>query len=59
MFTHLEIRSTVAAVRHWTFKRLLFTQLGLSTPGHVTLDSWLRSVDSRFGAAHDGLEVDL
>lgn len=57
IFTHLEIERTARVITHWRVGRVLFTQLGRSTPEHASLDRWLRAFDPRFGAAHDGLEV--
>jgi hypothetical protein len=59
IFTHLEIRSTAPIVARWPVGRVLFTQLGRSTPEHAELDRWLHSVDPRLGAAYDGLELTL
>jgi phosphoribosyl 1,2-cyclic phosphodiesterase len=59
IFSHLEIRSTVQAIARWPVGRVLFTQLGRSTPPHAELDAWLRARDPRFGAAYDGLVVDV
>jgi phosphoribosyl 1,2-cyclic phosphodiesterase len=57
IFTHLEIERTAQVITRWPAGRVLFTQLGRSTPEHAALDRWLRAFDPRFGAAHDGLEV--
>jgi phosphoribosyl 1,2-cyclic phosphodiesterase len=57
IFTHLEIERAARVVTRWPTRRVLFTQLGRSTPEHAVLDRWLRAFDPRFGAAHDGLEV--
>ncbi len=57
IFTHLEIASAARVVATWRVGRVLFTQLGRSTPEHAELDRWLRACDPRLGAAYDGLEV--
>jgi len=57
IFTHLEIASAARVVTRWPVGRVLFTQLGRSTPEHGELDRWLRACDARLGAAYDGLEV--
>lgn len=59
IFTHLEIQSTAPIVQRWPVRRVLFTQLGRSTPPHAELDRWLRRFDPRFGAAYDGLAARL
>jgi phosphoribosyl 1,2-cyclic phosphodiesterase len=59
LYTHLEIGAAVSIVRRWAARRILFTQLGRSTPDHASLDRWLRGIDRRIGAAYDGLEVEL
>jgi phosphoribosyl 1,2-cyclic phosphodiesterase len=59
LFTHLEIQSTVPIVARWPVRRVLFTQLGRSTPPHDELDRWLHDADPRFGAAHDGFELQI
>jgi len=59
IFTHLELRSAALEVARWPVRRVLFTQLGRSTPPHEQLEAWLRAVDPRLGAAHDGLELDV
>lgn len=59
IYTHLEIRSTVPMLARWPVRRVLFTQLGKSTPTHARLDAWLRAADPRFGAACDGMELEL
>lgn len=59
IFTHLEVASAARVVTRWSVGRVLFTQLGRSTPDHSTLDRWLRTLDPRFGAAYDGLQVDV
>lgn len=55
IFTHLEIQATAPIVATWPVRRVLFTQLGRSTPDHGVLDAWLHAFDPRFGAAYDGL----
>lgn len=57
IFTHLEVASAARVVAEWPVGRVLFTQLGRSTPEHAQLDRWLRACDPRLGAAYDGLEV--
>jgi phosphoribosyl 1,2-cyclic phosphodiesterase len=57
IFTHLEIQATAPIVATWPVRRVLFTQLGRSTPKHEVLDAWLRAFDPRFAAAYDGLEL--
>lgn len=59
LFSHLEIQATVPLVARWPVRRVLLTQLGRSTPAHAALDRWLRAFDPRFGAAYDGLVVEL
>lgn len=59
IFTHLEVGAAAAVVARWPVGRVLFTQLGRSTPPHGTLDRWLRAVDPKLGAAYDGLELRL
>jgi hypothetical protein len=59
LYTHLEIGAAVRIVKRWSARRILFTQLGRSTPDHDALDRWLRGIDPRIGAAYDGLEVEL
>lgn len=59
IFTHLELRATAPVVARWPVRRVLFTQLGRSTPEHEALDRWLRAVDPRLGAAYDGLALEL
>lgn len=59
IFTHLELASAARTVARWPVGRVLFTQLGRSTPEHAALDRWLRALDSRLGAAYDGLELDV
>jgi len=59
IFSHLEIQSAVATVAPWRVDRVLFTQIGRSTPEHEQLDRWLRRVDPRIGAAYDGLELEI
>jgi phosphoribosyl 1,2-cyclic phosphodiesterase len=59
IFTHLEIQSTVPIVARWPVRRVLFTQLGRSTPSHDELVRWLHAADPRFGAAYDGLELQI
>lgn len=59
LYTHLEIAATVRVVKHWSARRILFTQLGRSTPDHAILDRWLRDIDPRIGAAYDGLQLEL
>jgi phosphoribosyl 1,2-cyclic phosphodiesterase len=57
IFTHLEITRAAPIVARWPVRRVLFTQLGRSTPAHGELDAWLRAFDARFGAAYDGLQT--
>jgi phosphoribosyl 1,2-cyclic phosphodiesterase len=59
IFTHLEIQSTAPIVARWPVRNVLFTQLGRSTPEHAVIERWLRAFDPRFGAAYDGLELQL
>jgi phosphoribosyl 1,2-cyclic phosphodiesterase len=59
LYTHLEIAATVQVVKRWSARRILFTQLGRSTPDHAVLDRWLRDIDPRIGAAYDGLELEV
>lgn len=59
IFTHLEIGATAPLVARWPVGRVLFTQIGCSTPEHAALDRWLREIDPRLGAAYDGLELAL
>lgn len=59
IYTHLEIAATVHVVKRWSARRILFTQLGRSTPDHAVLDRWLRGIDPRIGAAYDGLEIEV
>ena len=59
IFTHLELASAARIVARWPTRRVLFTQLGRSTPEHAALDRWLGALDPRFGAAYDGLELDV
>ncbi|HSD89508.1 MAG TPA: MBL fold metallo-hydrolase [Kofleriaceae bacterium] len=59
IFSHLEIQSTAPIVARWPVDRILFTQIGRSTPAHEPLERWLRRVDPRIGAAYDGLELQL
>jgi len=57
LYTHLELHATAPIVAGWPVRRILFTQLGRSTPPHAVLDRYLRAIDSRIGAAYDGLEL--
>ena len=59
IFTHLELASAARIVVRWPTRRVLFTQLGRSTPEHAALDRWLGALDPRLGAAYDGLELDV
>lgn len=59
IFTHLELASAARTVARWPVGRVLFTQLGRSTPEHAALDRWLHALDPRLGAAYDGLAVDV
>jgi phosphoribosyl 1,2-cyclic phosphodiesterase len=59
IFTHLEIRATAPIVARWPVGRVVFTQLGRSTPPHDRLDAWLRAIDPRLGAARDDLELEI
>jgi len=59
IFTHLEIQATAPVIATWPVRRVLFTQLGRSTPAHEVLDAWLHAVDPRFAAAYDGLGLEL
>jgi len=59
IFTHLEIQAAAPIVATWPVRRVLFTQLGRSTPDHAVLDAWLHAFDPRFGAAYDGLVCTL
>lgn len=59
IFTHLEIQATAPVVARWPVQRVMFTQLGRSTPDHETLAAWLFAFDPRFEPAYDGCELVL
>lgn len=57
LFTHLRIEDTLPVVASWPIGRVLFTQLGRSTPSHDRLDAWLNHRVRFAGAAYDGMEL--
>jgi len=59
IYTHLEIQSALPVLGRWPVRRVLFTQLGRSTPPHGRLEAWLRARAPHVGAAYDGLELEL
>jgi hypothetical protein len=59
MFSHLTIQDALPELVSWPVDRILFTQIGRSTPAHAPLDSWIRSRCPRASAAYDGLLVRL
>jgi phosphoribosyl 1,2-cyclic phosphodiesterase len=57
LFSHLTIQRALPVLARWRVKRLIFTQLGRSTPDHAELDRWLRRQCPHAAAAFDGLRI--
>lgn len=59
MPSHLTIEDALPELATWRVDRILFTQIGRSTPDHAPLDRWIRSRCARAGAAYDGMLIRL
>jgi phosphoribosyl 1,2-cyclic phosphodiesterase len=59
LFTHLNIQAALPHIARWDVRRVLFTQIGKSTPAHEVVDAWLRRQCPRTAAAYDGMVVQL
>jgi glyoxylase-like metal-dependent hydrolase (beta-lactamase superfamily II) len=56
IFSHLTIERALPELLRWDVDRILFTQLGRSTPDHEALARWLRRASGgRAAPAYDGL----